>query len=201
VRTGKPVFFSILENTNSVIMDGRKFVIGIVPGGEAIIISERLVSIESSADAKKADLRNELDRRREDTTRLRNEAIAVTLTLTHKGLSPPEIKDLEETRTYKEALCRQHDERLEQIEECGRAFTYTVKTKSTYKHYTLKNGVQSQVGRDIMVYLMVMSGAKNLNDPLELGLKIVDEVDTTEHTGHLTDSDAEEGDTDDDDVA
>ena len=202
VRTDKPVFFSIFENTTWHTIDGRKFVIGIVPGGESIIISENHVSIESGEATKKADLRNELDRRAEDATRLRNDAFNLTSELSHRGLHPEQIKGLEQTRSFKEALCRQHDERIEQIEECGRAFTYKVETKSTYRHYTLRNGVRSYVGKNLMVYLMIFrSGIKNLNDASDPDLKIIEDLVITEHTGHLSDSDDDEEDTDDDDVA
>ena len=198
VRTGKPVFFSILEDTSYHIIDGRKFVIGIVPGSEAIIISEKRVSTESGEATKKADLRNELDRRREDILRLRDEAYMATSRLSHSGLSRPEIKDLEEVRSFKEELCRQHDERIEQIEKCGRAFTYKVETKSTYNHYTLRNGIQSYVGKDLMVYTMV-TPVKHLNDASNPDLKIIEELSITDHIGHLSDSADEDAYTDDDD--
>ena len=201
VQTGKPVFFSILEDTSYHIIDGRKFVIGIVPGSEAIIISEKRVSTESGEATKKADLRNELDRRREDVLRLRDESYMATSRLSHSGLSGPEIKDLEEIRSFKEGLCRQHDERIEQIEKCGRAFTYKVETKSTYNHYTLRNSVLSQVDKYIMVYCMITPEVKNLNDASNPDLTIIEDLDITDHTGYLSDSADEDADTDDDDVA
>jgi hypothetical protein len=198
VMVPKPVFFPIMRNTEKFIIDGRQFLIELLPEPDSVIISETRVSIESNIEVKKVALRTEIDCRRKDLDALRDSVYEITSRLTRRGTSELDRKALKDERDYKEMLCRQHDDILEQIEETGREFTYMIKTKSTHTQYTLRNRIQSAVDTYVMVYLMVMQGVKDLNDPVDADSKSAESVDVSKHKSHLSDSDNEEGDTDDD---
>ena len=176
----RPEVFPLSKDTTAIDIDGRKF--RIVFSQDSVAIGEGRVEVESTREERKATLCNLIKCRKAEMRTLSNEIYQATWQIFQHGLAEKDREEMQELRSFKEAIRRQHDAEVKAIEAAGREFSFVEETRTICTANKLKNGVRSQVDKYTMMYIM--------DAPAEVIAPVVrEETKITECTARLTDLD------------